>query len=104
MTNLLDQLKTRRLALGYKQKDMPLLVGMTRQQYNRIETRGNPSLNTLQLLADGLNSQLMLIPKERLAEVKALLASENQPSQPKINLADDPWQGLLGEESKEEEN
>lgn len=104
MSNLLDQLKTRRLALGYKQKDMPLLVGMTRQQYNRIETCGNPSLNTLQLLANGLNSQLMLIPKERLAEVKALLANETQPSQPKISLADDPWQGLLGEESEGEKD
>lgn len=64
MGSLLQQIKKRRLALGLKQNDMMLRVGISRQQYQRLESKGNPRLDTLELIAKGLNSELMLIPKE----------------------------------------
>ncbi|WP_290519496.1 helix-turn-helix transcriptional regulator [Alcanivorax sp.] len=106
--SLLQQLKKRRLALGLKQSDMMLRVGISRQQYQRLESKGNPRLDTLELLAKGLNSQLMLIPKERLAAVRAVLerdaadgegAGAASPGEKKPQLSDDPWQGLLGDDS-----
>ena len=113
MSALLEQIKKRRQALGLKQNDMRLRVGVSRQQYQRLESKGNPRLQTLDLIAKGLNSALMLIPREKLAAVMAVLEQEAlepasglaghaQDSQrtartpAKKALADDPWQDLLG--------
>jgi len=108
MNSLLQQLKKRRLALGLKQKDMMLRIGVSRQQYQQLESKGNPRLNTLELVAKGLNSELMLIPAEKLSRVKAILESDKlSPSPLKNNddkaieentLADDPWKNLLEHE------
>lgn len=113
MNSILDQIKQRRLILGLKQNDMMLRVGVSRQQYQRLESKGNPRLDTLALIAKGLNSELMLIPKEKLGAVMALLNQEGSelgavhaskaktPSTDgaKKSLVDDPWQDLLGDES-----
>lgn len=102
---LLRQLKIRRKALGLKQSDMMMRIGVSRQQYQRLEAKGNPRLDTLELIAKGLNSELMLIPKEKLSAVIALLESleaERDSGQSiareRKSLSDDPWQNLLEEE------
>ncbi|WP_299735529.1 helix-turn-helix transcriptional regulator [uncultured Endozoicomonas sp.] len=114
MINLLHQLKKRRMELGLKQNDMLLRTGVSRQQYQRLESKGNPRLATLELIANGLNSEIMLIPKEKRSAVLAALEEcaideqnpdsqclDNTESQPKKkkSLSDDPWQGLLGDSS-----
>lgn len=109
MKTLLEQLKQRRLALNLKQHDLMLRVGMSRQQYQRLESKGNPRLDTLELVAEGLGSELVLVPREKLAAVEALLASDEtyavaEPSGVyEVNegnsFADDPWKGLLGEDN-----
>jgi len=119
--SMLYQIKQRRVELGLKQNDMLLRVGVSRQQYQRLESKGNPRLKTLELVAKGLNSELMLIPKEKLGAVMALL-EQDEPSasakqsfelgkahvsqvkktareDAKKSLSDDPWQDLLGDES-----
>lgn len=102
----MKQLKKRRLELGLKQKDMLLRVGISRQQYQHLEAKGNPRLETLALIAKGLNTELMLIPKEKLPDVRAFLEGENsmlsqrdrnKPSEKK-DLSDDPWQDVLEDE------
>jgi transcriptional regulator with XRE-family HTH domain len=74
-TTLLEQIKRRRLQLGLKGKDMPLRVGLNRQQYGKIEKDGNPSLATLDKIAEGLDATLVLIPKELAGQVEQLLAA-----------------------------
>jgi transcriptional regulator with XRE-family HTH domain len=108
MKPLLKQLKKRRIDQNLKQKDMMLRVGISRQQYQRLESRGNPGLDTLELIAKGLNSELMLIPKEKLSEVRSVLERDiselstrsTKRPQDKENrsLSDDPWQDLLGDD------
>ena len=108
MKSLLQQLKRRRLAMGLKQNDMMLRVGVSRQQYQRLESKGNPRLDTLELIAKGLNSEIVLVPKEVLVEVNALLEGKRSSdavttsSKPKNKTqpkqSDDPWQDLLGED------
>ena len=101
MTPLLAQLKRRRKALGLKQHDMMLRVGMSRQQYQQLESRGNPRLDTLELIAKGLNSELMLIPQEKLDAVQALLASGTTTASVQAEgrtIADDPWRDVLGDD------
>ncbi len=105
MASLLEQIKNRRKSLALKQHDMLLRVGMSRQQYQRLESKGNPRLDTLELVAKGLKSELLLVPQEKLHAVLAVLADTTttpietgQSGDIKNNpLADDPWQGLLGE-------
>ncbi|ASK33460.1 transcriptional regulator [Alcanivorax sp. N3-2A] len=108
MIDLLQRLKQRRKALGLRQRDMGLRVGMSRQQYQRLEAGGNPRLATLELVAKGLNSEIMLIPREKLALIEAVLADKvsitresdepNYGDEEASSLADDPWAGLLGDE------
>lgn len=113
MNSILHQIKQRRLTLGLKQNDMMLRVGVSRQQYQRLESKGNPRLDTLELIAKGLNSELMLIPKEKFGAVMALLEQESsEPDKAHVSqakktaredvtksLSDDPWQDLLGDDS-----
>ncbi len=95
--SLLQQIKARRLALGLKQKDMPPRVDMARQQYQRLESGGNPRLDTLTLVAAGLNSELMLIPAEKVGAVLAVLGSATATDRDEQGMEEDPWQGLLGD-------
>lgn len=101
MSNIHQQLKQRRKQLGFKQQDMQMCVGMARQQYQRLEAVGNPSLNNLELVAKGLQLELMLIPQEKLLAVKAILEGRSNADTATTNtnaLADNPWQNLFGEE------
>ncbi|WP_027390574.1 helix-turn-helix transcriptional regulator [Chrysiogenes arsenatis] len=94
---LLQQLKKRRTALGFKQSDMMMRIGFSRQQYQRLEAKGNPRLDTLELIAKGLNSEVMLIPQEKLSAVVAVLESVESAGEKK-SLSGDPWQNLLEDE------
>jgi transcriptional regulator with XRE-family HTH domain len=108
MSILLEQLKKRRIALGLKQNDMLLRIGISRQQYQRLESKGNPRLDTLELISKGLKSELMLISQEKLLAVKAVLEGKDSPYPAEIKettiryeenaLANNPWLNLLDDE------
>lgn len=108
-STVLTQIKRRRLQLGLKGTDMPLRVGLNRQQYGKIEKDGNPSLATLDKIAEGLDATLMLIPKELARQVEQLLEAGpvktqqnyalDRPSSSAPGMAiketiEDPWQTL----------
>jgi len=106
MSTTHERLKKRRKELGLKQEDMMLRIGMARQQYQRLEAKGNPRLNTLELVAKGLKMELMLIPQERLQAVRDLLEGKNGPritleakATAGETISDNPWQGLLEDDS-----
>jgi len=99
MSSIHEQLRGRRRQLGLQQSDMWLRAGLSRQQYNRLENGGNPSLKTLELAAAGLNLVLLLVPKERLREVRELLArppSGDAQGHSTPTSIEDPWKELLG--------
>lgn len=104
MNTLLEQLKKRRKKLGLKQNDMKLLVGVSRQQYQRLESKGNPRLSTLELIAKGLKCEFLLIPQENLMAVQTLLEEDNSNAKKDLKqdkreaLVNDPWQDLLEDE------
>ena len=106
MNSLLKQIKKRRLALGFKQGDMHQRIGIMRQVYQRLESKGNPRLATLELVATGLNSELMLVPLDKVSAVSALLESSDvrQLEQAKSleNLEDDPWSDILEDDHDHE--
>lgn len=101
---IIKQLKRRRKELGLLQKDMLLRVGMTRQQYNQLENKGNPRLDTLELVAEGLGLELMLIPKEKLSDVRDILEGRvkltpvGEDADGEAPLPDNPWNNVLEDE------
>ena len=105
MSRINEQLKERRKALGLKQEDMLLRAGMLRQQYQRLESKGNPRLDTLELVAKGLKMEVMLIPREKLREVQDLLAGKKKigggatltasGTVTRPSPEDDPWSDVL---------
>ena len=105
MNSLLKQIKKRRLELAFKQHDMMMCVGMSRQQYQRLESKGNPRLDTLELVAKGLKMEVMLIPREKLREVQDLLAGKKKigggatltasGTVTRPSPEDDPWSDVL---------
>jgi len=110
MSTLLEQLKIRRNALALRQEDMASRIGMSRQQYQRLERQGNPRLDTLELLVKGLKGELIFVPQEKIGLVKQLLSSEGEEVLRVLSaaagraeikepgsLADDPWGDSLGE-------
>lgn len=105
MSKIHNQIKGRRKELGLKQKDMMLRIGMSRQQYQRLESRGNPRLDTLELVAKGLRMEVLLIPQEKLRAVRDMLEGRiDTGSGIRIDASftvnpphDDPWEGLLEE-------
>lgn len=95
---LTSQIKNRRLQLGLQQKDMKLRIGMNQQQFQRIEAGGNPRLNTLELVAEGLDAELLLIPKEKLRAVRTLLSDKGprkKEGKDKPKADEDPWSDIL---------
>lgn len=106
MSKIHEQLKSRRKALGLTQGDMAERVGMTRQQYQYLESKGNPRLDTLGLVAKGLKMDLMLIPQEKRRDIEDLLSGKRQMGSglqltiegatlPYDRPDDDPWSDLL---------
>ena len=93
-----DQLKARRQSLGLHQKDMKLRIGMNQQQYQRVEAGGNPRLDTLELIAEGLDADLMLIPKDRVRAVLTVLRGGGPPTERigETETSDEnPWSDIL---------
>ena len=80
---------------------MRLRVGISRQQYQRLESRGNPRPDTLELVARGLHSEILLISQEQLPAVKAVMAGETVDTPTAAacraergkRLSDDLWRG-----------
>ncbi|WP_244212664.1 helix-turn-helix domain-containing protein [Rahnella woolbedingensis] len=48
-------------------------TGMTQQQYQKIEAGADPRLSTLLRLLEGMDLEMMLVPRQRVQEVQALL-------------------------------
>lgn len=102
MKTLLDDLKERRKALKLKQHDVAHLCAMTRQQYQQLESKGNPRLQTLDLVAKMLDCRLVLVPVDKLNEVNYLLNQDN-PHLTHITQADiqNPWREFLRDDDED---
>jgi transcriptional regulator with XRE-family HTH domain len=87
--------------LNLTQNDILPRIGVSRRQYQKLESKGNLRLDTLELVAKGLNSELMIIPAEKMATVRRILESsgssitgeEKNLSSKSLPYA--PWQDLL---------
>ena len=74
LTELSHQLHDRRKTLALNQKDMLMKIGMSQQQYQRIESAGDLRLSTLFRILEGLDLELMLVPGKEVQYLTELLA------------------------------
>ena len=107
LSDLPPQLKRYRSKLNLSQKDMLLSIGMSQQQYQRIENGNDARLSTIFRVLEGLNLELMLIPKEHIEEVTELISQDKlEQSPPKAefeithskNIKNEPnssWENIL---------
>ena len=100
---LLLDIKKLRQKLNLTQQDMEDRIGMKRQQYQKLESNGNPRLDTLELIATGLNSELLIIPKDKIDIVKKVLENKISLSNfnQHIDQADENyWTELFGSDDE----
>lgn len=68
LDELAGLLKQRRQALALNQHDMLMKIGMSQQQYQRIEAGGDVRLSTLLRVLEGMDLELHLVPRERTSQ------------------------------------
>lgn len=61
-----EALTERRNQLDLDQKDMKSRIGMSQQQYSKLESTGEMKLSTFLRILEGLELEIKLVPKELL--------------------------------------
>ena len=75
LSELSDHLRERRRDLALSQKDMLMKIGMSQQQYQRIESGKDTRISTLLRVLEGMGLEFMLVPREQVQYVEKLLSS-----------------------------
>jgi len=88
MSKIHDQLKGRRKSLGLKQEDMTLRVGMSRQQYQYLESKGiDIKVKPISILDEDFESQ---VGKRKRTKTKAAEIQHAIRHHLNVELDDDP--------------
>lgn len=69
-------LKEKRAELGWNQKDFLMKIGMTQQQYQRIESGSDIRMSTLMRLLAAMDMECVIVPKKSVHDVERLLQKE----------------------------
>ncbi|GAB2945432.1 transcriptional regulator [Hafnia psychrotolerans] len=100
LAHVTEFLKRRRQQLNLNQKDMLMKVGMSQQQYQRIEAGGDLRLSTLLRVLEGMDLELVLVPRQKVAQVEELLHSplvgHNKLSDEHAEHMHNEWLDILG--------
>ena len=64
LNELSERLVSERKKLGLSQKDMRMLIGMSQQQYQRVEAGHDLKVSTLMRILAGLNLELAIASHE----------------------------------------
>ena len=92
LSELSDHLRERRRDLALSQKDMLMKIGMSQQQYQRIESGKDTRISTLLRVLEGIGLELILVPREQVQNIDKILKS-----------GDDISEFLSGEAIKKDE-
>ena len=65
LTELSRALREQRKQLALNQKDMRMRIGMSQQQYQRIEAGADLRVSTLMRVLEGMGLELVLLPVDR---------------------------------------
>lgn len=77
MNIIIEQLKSARQAIGLKQSEVGQKLGLPQSHVSKIEQGGtDPRLSTVSDMARVLDQELVLVPRQLLSQVRALLQEE----------------------------
>ncbi|MBP7759747.1 MAG: helix-turn-helix transcriptional regulator [Alphaproteobacteria bacterium] len=77
MSQIIQQLKSARQKLGLKQSELGDKLGLPQSHVSKIEQAANdPRLSTVTDMARVLDQELVLIPRQMVAAVRAFLKGE----------------------------
>jgi len=78
MSDILKELKTARQVKGLKQSEFGQKLGLPQSHISKIEQRvTNPRLSTVEDMARLTDHELMLIPRQFISAVRALIKGES---------------------------
>ena len=83
--------------MGLKQSDMLMKIGMSQQQYQRVEAGHDVRVSTLLRVLEGLGLELLLTPREQVRHLENLLRTGEHDYDLKPAGAD--WQDEVKESS-----
>ncbi|CAI1745415.1 helix-turn-helix domain-containing protein [Serratia proteamaculans] len=69
-------LKEKRAELGWNQKDFLMKIGMTQQQYQRIESGSDMRMSTLLRILAAMDLEYLIVPKKNVRDVELLLQKD----------------------------
>jgi transcriptional regulator with XRE-family HTH domain len=69
ITEISTLLKARRQELKWSQKDFLMAIGMTQQQYQRLESGRDMRMSTLFRVLDAVGLECVILPKELAASI-----------------------------------
>ncbi|NLC24846.1 MAG: helix-turn-helix transcriptional regulator [Oxalobacter sp.] len=79
MSNITEQLKVARQALGIKQSTLGQKLGLPQSHISKIEQGAtDPRLSTVVDMARVLDQELMLVPRQMISHVRSLLNGERE--------------------------
>ena len=95
LIELSSELEKRRRALGLNQSDMLMKIGMSQQQYQRVEAGHDIRVSTLLRVLEGMGLELLLAPRERVRHLENML----RPGEHDYDImpADADWQDEVKE-------
>lgn len=98
LKELSEHLRQRRRAMGLNQQDMLMQIGMSQQQYQRIESGGDLRVTTLLRILDGMGLEFLLVPREQRQAVDHLLSRDGREDAPEVDDTEESsWAGMLGD-------
>ena len=75
-SKIYETIRARRLALGLSQAEAARRSGIQQRQVSLFERGGDVTLSTLAKLAQALDAELILVPREHTAKVESLLKAK----------------------------
>jgi HTH-type transcriptional regulator/antitoxin HipB len=79
MKSIIEQLKSYRLAMGYKQALMGEKIGLPQSHLSKIESGAtDPRLSTVLDMARALDQELVLIPRQLLPQLRVLVYGQEE--------------------------
>lgn len=79
MSSIIEQLKSTRQQQGMKQSELGEKLGLPQSHISKIERETNdPRLSTVTDMARVLDQELVLIPRQMISAVRALLKGEGE--------------------------
>ena len=95
LKELSEHLRQRRRAMGLNQQDMLMRIGMSQQQYQRIESGGDLRVTTLLRILDGMGLEFLLVPREERQAVERYLTGGGWADAPEVdNTEESSWAGV----------